>query len=62
NQPVNGFTLVVMNPQKGVLPTLRSTKVGTVLPQVMRLDDYRAAVIFEQLKPGDYIYQATFSL
>lgn len=62
NQPVNGFTLVVMNPQKGVLPTLRSTKVGTVLPQVMRLDDYRSAVIFEQLKPGDYIYQATFSL
>lgn len=61
SQPVNGATLIVMLPQRGVMPTVRSTKIGTVVPQVLKLDDYRAAVIFDTLKPGDYVYQATFS-
>lgn len=61
SQPINGVTLVIMMPQKGVLPTVRSTKIGSVTPQVARLDDYRAAVIFDSLKPGDYVFQATFA-
>lgn len=60
-QPVNGATLIIMLPQKGVLPTVRSTKIGTSAPQITKLDDYRAAVIFESLKPGDYVFQATFA-
>ncbi|TXT36856.1 MAG: xylanase/chitin deacetylase [Comamonadaceae bacterium] len=62
DQPVNGVTLTLMLPQKGVLPTVRSTKIGTYVPRIVKLDDFRAVVIFDNLKPGDYVYQATFSL
>ncbi len=58
--PVNGFTLLIIQPQKGMLPTVQSTKIGAPVPQVTRLDDYRAAVRFDSLTPGDYVFQATF--
>lgn len=61
SQPVNGASLMVVLPQKGILPVVRSTKIGAVEPRVVQLDDYRAAVIFDVLKPGDYVYQATFA-
>lgn len=60
NLPINGMTLTIMLPQKGVLPTVRSTKVGTYVPRIAKLDDYRAVVIFDNMKPGDYVYQASF--
>lgn len=59
-KPVKGVTLLIFQPQKGVMPTVRSTKIGTAVPQVRKLDDYRAAVLFDSLEPGDYVYQATF--
>ena len=61
-QPVNGATFVIMLPQKGLLPSVRSTKIGQVVPRVVMFDDYRAVLIFESLKPGDYVFQASFSV
>lgn len=59
-QPVNGASFTVIQPNKGVPPTVVSTKIGAPVPRVVQLDDYRSAVIFSSLKPGDYVYQATF--
>ncbi len=59
-QPVYGASLTVIQPTKGVPPTVVSTKIGAPVPRVVPLDDYRAVVIFANLKPGDYVYQATF--
>lgn len=59
-EPVNGVTLLIVQPQKGVMPTVRSTKIGTTSPRVKKLDDYRAALLFDSLEPGDYVFQATF--
>ena len=61
NTPVSGASLVVMLPQRGVVTTVRSLKTGAPKPTVSKIDDYRAAVLFETLKPGNYAYQATFS-
>ena len=60
-QPVEGATFIVMLPQKGVLPIIQASKTGAATPVVSRIDDFRAAVIFEKLNPGNYSYQATFS-
>lgn len=59
--PLTGASLVMMLPQKGVLPTVRSVKIGLPKPTVSKIDDYRAAIVFDLLKPGNYAYQATFS-
>lgn len=59
--PVSGVSLVIMLPQKGILPTVQATKIGGVKPTVLTVDNYRAAILFGSLEPGDYIYQATFS-
>jgi peptidoglycan/xylan/chitin deacetylase (PgdA/CDA1 family) len=60
DEPVSGMSLTLMLPQKGLLPTIRSTKIGTLVPSVQLLDDYRASVLFDKLEPGDYVFQATF--
>ncbi|QDL53084.1 polysaccharide deacetylase family protein [Rhodoferax aquaticus] len=60
-QPVKGGSLVIMLPQKGLLPTIGSTKIGLPLPKVSRIDEYRASVVFDSLNPGNYSYQATFT-
>ena len=60
SKPLNGATLIIMLPQKGVLPSIQSMKTGLPKPTVTALDDYRAAVMFSSLKPGNYSYQATF--
>lgn len=61
DKPLAGASLIVMLPQKGILPTIQSVKTGIVKPTVSRIDDYRAAIVFGSLEPGDYAYQATFS-
>lgn len=60
-EPVNGATLVVMLPQKGRLPTVQSLKIGGAKPVVAKIDEYRAAIIFDTLKPGNYAYQVLFT-
>lgn len=59
--PVSGASLVVMLPQKNVITTVKSLKTGAAKLTVSKIDDYRAAVLFETLKPGNYAYQAIFS-
>ena len=60
-KPLTGASLVVMLPQKGVLPTVQSTKIGAVKPIVTTIDPYRAGIVFETLNPGNYVYQVTFA-
>lgn len=59
--PIDGASLVVMLPQKGVLPTVESTKIGGLKPTVSKIDNYRAAIVFNRLPPGNHVYQATFA-
>jgi peptidoglycan/xylan/chitin deacetylase (PgdA/CDA1 family) len=58
--PFNGGSLTVMLPKKGIMPNVQALKVGLPKPIVTKIDDYRAAIVFESLPPGDYAYQATF--
>jgi hypothetical protein len=60
-QPVNGASLVLMLPQKGLLPTVQPTKIGEVKPTVVSIDNYRASIQFDSLSPGNHVYQATFA-
>ena len=62
DQPVSGVSMIVMLPQKGVLPTVRTLKIGFKEPVVSKIDDFRAAVVFDTLAPGNYAYQVTFAL
>jgi peptidoglycan/xylan/chitin deacetylase (PgdA/CDA1 family) len=58
---INGASVIVMLPQKGLLPHVLGTKVGMELPTVTLLDDYRALLVFSSLSPGNYGYQTTFA-
>ena len=59
--PLTGATVIAMLPQKGFLPEVESLKIGMPKPTVTKIDDYRAAVVFGSLPPGNYAYQMTFS-
>lgn len=59
--PVAGGTVMIMLPQRDVLPTVQSTKTSGVKPTVTRVDPYRAAMVFGTLPPGNYSYQVTFA-
>ncbi|MDP2418568.1 MAG: hypothetical protein Q8M33_13940, partial [Hydrogenophaga sp.] len=61
NQPLKGVSLIVMLPKKSQSATVQSLKVGMILPKVTMIDDYRASVVFDELQPGNYAYQLTFS-
>lgn len=58
--PVNGGTAIVILPRKGAQPSVRGAKSGMPRPEVRLLDPYRAALVFDTLPPGDYLYQITF--
>lgn len=62
DKPVLGVSMIVMLPQKDSLPTVRTLKIGFKEPVISKIDDYRAAIIFDTLEPGNYAYQVTFSL
>ncbi len=59
--PVIGASVIVMLPQKGLLPHVLGTKVGMEMPTVTLLDEYRALLVFKTLSPGNYGYQTTFA-
>jgi peptidoglycan/xylan/chitin deacetylase (PgdA/CDA1 family) len=59
--PIQGASVIVMLPQKGLLPHVLGTKVGMEMPTVTLLDDYRALLAFSTLSPGHYSYQTTFA-
>ena len=56
----SGASLIVTLSKKGVLPTLQGLKVGMPKANVQKIDDYRAAIVFDTLNPGNYAYQASF--
>jgi peptidoglycan/xylan/chitin deacetylase (PgdA/CDA1 family) len=58
---IDGATVVVMLPRKGFFPNVSGTKVGMPLPTVTVIDDYRAALVYGPLSPGNYSYQVTFA-
>lgn len=58
---LKGVSLIVMLPKKAQPPKVQSVKVGMVLPKVTMVDDYRASIVFDELQPGNYAYQVTFS-
>lgn len=61
NKPLSGASLIVMLPKKGAVMAVKSLKIGLQKPTVLKIDNYRAAVVFDTLAPGNYAYQATFS-
>lgn len=61
NRPLHGISLMVMLPKKSMLPSVQSVKIEMKKPTVVRIDDYRAAIVFDQLDPGNYAYQVTFA-
>ncbi len=60
-QPVKGAALIVMLPQKGIHAVIEGMKIGMPKATVLKIDDYRAGVVFDSLVPGSYAYRATFS-
>ncbi len=60
-QSIKGATVIVTTPQRGVQTMVDGTKVSMVKPTVSKIDDYRAAVVFDSLAPGNYGYKVTFS-
>jgi hypothetical protein len=60
-QPFNGATVIVTTPQRGVQTTVVGATVTVVKPTVSKIDDYRAALVFESLAPGNHSYLVTFS-
>lgn len=57
---LNGASLTVMLPEKGVLPSVTGTKIGMPTATVAKIDDYRVSITFDTLSPGNYAYQLTF--
>jgi peptidoglycan/xylan/chitin deacetylase (PgdA/CDA1 family) len=52
--------IVVSNPARGVLPTISAAKAGMPQPQLLALDDYRTAIVFDALLPGHYSYYLSY--
>lgn len=60
-EAVKGASVLVMLPQKGAHSSVEGMKIGMTKPTVLKIDDYRAALVFDSLAPGSYSYQLTFS-
>lgn len=52
--------LVISNPVRGLQPAIRVTKVGMATPLLVRLDDYRTALVFNSLAAGHYSYYLSY--
>lgn len=59
-EPISGATVLAMLPQKRTLPKVEPAKIGLPRPTVFLVDDYRAAIVFGTLNPGNYTYQVNF--
>ena len=58
--PVTGASFVVMLPSKNSKPSVQAIKVGVSMPKVTPIDDFRAQIVFDQIKPGNYNYSISF--
>lgn len=61
DKPLENASLILMLPQKGQLPSVLGLKIGTPKASIKRIDDYRVAIVFEALEPGNYAYQVVFN-
>lgn len=52
--------IVVSNPARGAQPTISAAKAGMPQPQLVALDDYRTAIVFDALRPGHYSYYLSY--
>lgn len=59
---LKGGTLIVMLPARDVTPVIQEIKIGMPKPKLIKLDPFRAAIVFDELAPGDYTYQITFKI
>lgn len=60
DNPVRGGTIIISLPQRDILPKVSNTKTTGPTPAVVRLDSYRAAIVFSEALPGNFNYQVTF--
>lgn len=60
-QAVKGASVIVMLPQKGAQSSVEGMKIGMTKPAILKIDNYRAALVFDSLAPGSYSYQLIFS-
>ncbi len=60
NRPLEGASLTLILPQKGVTPEITGIKTGMPEVHIAPIDEYRVSVTFDKLEPGNYSYQATF--
>lgn len=58
---LSGAAVIAMLPQKRLAPQVHAAKIGLPAPRVVMMDDYRAAIVFDHLVPGNYAYQVSFS-
>lgn len=61
DKPVKGATIDVFLPSRNAELVVRGSKVGAVVPEIRRVDDFRSQFVFGSLAPGDYSYQVNFS-
>jgi Polysaccharide deacetylase len=61
SQKLDGPSIIIMLPKKGLIPIVQGTKVGTPVPEISAIDAFRAQLVFESLPPGNHSYQITFS-
>ena len=59
SQPVRSATVIVTHPRASSF-ILKPTKAWIPQAMVVQLDAYRSAVVFDEIKPGNYAYQALF--
>lgn len=52
--------IVISNPVRGLQPKLRMMKAGMPQPLIVPLDDYRTALVFNDLDAGQYSYHLSY--
>ena len=60
DSPVKGASFVVMLPSKDSKPNVQAIKVGVPMPKVVLIDEFRAALVFDETKVGNYNYTVSF--
>lgn len=53
-------SLVISNTVRGLHPKIKISKVGKTQPKLIPLDDYRTAIVFNVLEPGNYSYHLSY--
>jgi hypothetical protein len=52
--------IVISNSVRGSPPEIKTAKIGMNLPLLVPLDEFRTAIVFNDLSPGDYSYYLSY--